>query len=257
MSTSTSYEENDLCCTPPDIRCEALNVMESLLPENSKEKYLLAYQNFIKWQNSKNTQSFSENVFMAYFKELSSKYKPSSLWCLYSMLKSTVRTKNGVALIFGVTGACRIQELTNVTVKNIENHGQMLLVKIPITKNKIPRSFTIHGPFYEIVKKYESLRSPKAKTDRFFLNYQNGKCTCQPIGINKFGSMPKDIAKFLGLADAESYTGHNFRRTSATLLVNSGADIMTLKRHGGCSRIIRRRFHTKQEGNLCKNHKEN
>lgn len=98
MSTSTSYEENDLCCTPPDIRCEALNVMESLLPENSKEKYLLAYQNFIKWQNSKNTQSFSENVFMAYFKELSSKYKPSSLWCLYSMLKSTVRTKNGVDL---------------------------------------------------------------------------------------------------------------------------------------------------------------
>lgn len=40
----------------------------------------------------------SENVFMAYFKELSSKYKPSSLWCLYSMLKSTVRTKNGVDL---------------------------------------------------------------------------------------------------------------------------------------------------------------
>lgn len=138
-----------------------------------------------------------------------------------------------VALIFGVTGACRIQELTNITVKDIENHGQMLLVKIPITKNKIPRSFTIHGPFYEIVKKYESLRSPKAKNDRFFLNYQNGKCTCQPIGINKFGSMPKEIAKFLDLADAESYTGHSFRRTSATLLANSGADIMTLKRHGG------------------------
>ena len=29
------------------------------------------------------------------------------------------------------------------------------------------------------------------------------------------------------------YTGHCFRRTSATTLVNAGADITTLKRHGG------------------------
>lgn len=45
--------------------------------------------------------------------------------------------------------------------------------------------------------------------------------------------MPKEIAKFLGLPEADSYTGHSFRRTSATLLANSGADILTLKRHGG------------------------
>jgi hypothetical protein len=30
-----------------------------------------------------------------------------------------------------------------------------------------------------------------------------------------------------------SYTGHTFRRTSATLLADSGADLLTLKRHGG------------------------
>lgn len=138
-----------------------------------------------------------------------------------------------VALIFGITGACRRQELNNITTKDVENHGTMLLVRITNTKNKIPRSFTIHGPFYEIVKKYEALRSTKAKTDRFFLNFQKGKCTCQPIGINKFGSMPKEIAKFLALPDADSYTGHSFRRTSATLLADSGADILTLKRHGG------------------------
>ncbi|KAI8430918.1 hypothetical protein MSG28_001036, partial [Choristoneura fumiferana] len=138
-----------------------------------------------------------------------------------------------VALIFGITGACRRQELNNITTKDIENHGEMLLVKIPNTKNKIPRSFTIHGPFYEIVKKYESLRSTKGKSDRFFQNFQNGKCTSQPIGVNKFGSMPREIAKFLGLPQADAYTGHSFRRTSATLLANSGADILTLKRHGG------------------------
>lgn len=55
----------------------------------------------------------------------------------------------------------------------------------------------------------------------------------QPIGRNKFLSTPKLIADFLGLPDPEKYTGHSFRRTSATLLANSGADIITLKQHGG------------------------
>lgn len=73
-----------------------------------------------------------------------------------------------VALIFGITGACRRQELNNILINDIETHGSMLLVKIRNTKNKIPRSFTIHGPFYNLVKKYENLRTTKGKTDRFF-----------------------------------------------------------------------------------------
>lgn len=35
------------------------------------------------------------------------------------------------------------------------------------------------------------------------------------------------------LDDADRYTGHSFRRTSATLLADSGANITTIKRHGG------------------------
>jgi integrase len=35
------------------------------------------------------------------------------------------------------------------------------------------------------------------------------------------------------LPEAEKYTGHSFRRSSATILVNAGADITALKRHGG------------------------
>lgn len=44
--------------------------------------------------------------------------------------------------------------------------------------------------------------------------------------------MPKIVASYLKLKDAESYTCHTFRRTSATLLADSGADLLTLKRHG-------------------------
>lgn len=109
----------------------------------------------------------------------------------------------------------------------------MLLIKIPNTKNKIPRSFVVEGDFLTIVLKYMNQRSQKGKTNRFFQNYQKGKCTAQAIGINKFGNMPKEIATFFGLPDAECYTGHSFRRTSATLLADSGANLTSLKRLGG------------------------
>lgn len=62
--------------------------------------------------------------------------------------------------------------------------------------------------------------------------------------------MPKEIAKFIGLPDAESYTGHNFKRTSATLLANSGADLLALKATWwvalqSSGRIVCRRLYTK------------
>ncbi|CAK1554950.1 unnamed protein product [Leptosia nina] len=46
-------------------------------------------------------------------------------------------------------------------------------------------------------------------------------------------AIPKEIATLLNLPEANEYTGHSFRRSSATLLADSGADLLTLKRHGG------------------------
>ena len=45
--------------------------------------------------------------------------------------------------------------------------------------------------------------------------------------------MGKPIATYLNLPNPQLYTGHCFRRSSATLLVDAGGDITTLKRHGG------------------------
>lgn len=115
-----------------------------------------------------------------------------------------------------------------------EKKNPTLYVKIPKTKTDKPRSFTLEGEYYKIFKKYEDLRS-KVDTERkdFFLQMQNGQCTKQVIGVNTFGEMPKKVAKFLGLDEPNKYTGHAWRRTSATLLVEGGADMATLKRHGG------------------------
>lgn len=67
---------------------------------------------------------------------------------------------------------------------------------------------------------------------RFFIGYHNGKCTRQSVGINTIAAIPKKIAEFLKLRNPLTYTGHCFRRTSATLLADAGADSTLLKRHG-------------------------
>lgn len=136
-------------------------------------------------------------------------------------------------MILGITGAIRREELRNLTIRDIEHHTNMILIKIPRTKNDVARKFTVDGDFYNIFKKYEALRPKETVSDRFFLCLRDGKCTQQVIGINTFGAMPKTIATYLGLTNPDTYTGHSFRHTSATMLADVGADLLTLKRHGG------------------------
>ena len=133
----------------------------------------------------------------------------------------------------GIMGACRSNELHLMKVKDVQDLGTTILVTIPKTKTKIIRRFTITGDYYGICKKYINLRPTNIEDTAFFLNYQNGKCTSQRIGINKFGSTGKVIATFLKLPNPNIYTGHSLRRTSATLLIDAGGDITALKRHGG------------------------
>lgn len=106
-------------------------------------------------------------------------------------------------------------------------------VVVPDTKNKVPRKFIIDSKFAPLVEKYIELRESNVQRDNFFLQYHKGKCSTQVIGINTIGSMPKKIAQFLKLESPENYTGHSFRRTSATVFVDTGATTLDLQRLGG------------------------
>ena len=83
---------------------------------------------------------------------------------------------------------------------------------------------------YEIVKLY--IDSVSKKTGRFFRNYnvKSKKLSDQPMGRNIIGDVPKFIANFLEIRNAECYTGHCFRRSSATALADAGASLSSLKR---------------------------
>ncbi|KAK4886540.1 hypothetical protein RN001_002811 [Aquatica leii] len=138
------------------------------------------------------------------------------------------------ALIIAISGACRKSELTNLSTDAVQFLEHMLVIKLCDTKNKCNRTFVINNkPWINIVCTYYNLRPPNIDHKRFFIYYCNNKCTRQPVGVNTFGSMSRKIAEFLQLSNAKSFTGHCFRRTSATLLSGKGASFLDVKRHGG------------------------
>ncbi|KAJ6648049.1 hypothetical protein Bhyg_03274 [Pseudolycoriella hygida] len=74
---------------------EALN---KILPKKSADRYLQAYKAFLNWQQSNKIDTFDEKTVVSYFNEASKKYKPNTLWSMYSMLKKTFILKNNVDL---------------------------------------------------------------------------------------------------------------------------------------------------------------
>ncbi|KAJ8964690.1 hypothetical protein NQ317_003313 [Molorchus minor] len=80
-----------------------------------------------------------------------------------------------VGLILGIAGACRTNELVNLTVDDMEDVGSSLIVKIPNTKTKIPRIFVVTdvGNMLELFRKYLSLRPPYVKHKCLFFVLQS------------------------------------------------------------------------------------
>lgn len=124
--------------------------------------------------------------------------------------------------------------MAKMKLQDITDLGSALLVQIPDTKTKKPRSFTITGDDYlKLYRKYRALRPEDMNETRFFIKYLNGKCHRQVVGVHKLTGTSQEVANYLNLPDSKLYTGHCLRRTSATLLVNAGGDLTALKRHGG------------------------
>jgi len=142
-----------------------------------------------------------------------------------------------VVAICGIFGSCRRCELCDLRLYDIKTEGSVLLVTIRPSKTVKARRFTIADSeaisYAHLVKQYLLLRPKNVSTDRVFLRYDKGKCTNQVVGINTFGSCPLQIARYLKLDDPEKYTGHAFRRTSATIMANSGMTIDQIQRQVG------------------------
>jgi hypothetical protein len=89
-------DKDDISCTPPEIVELAASTTSTLLPHRSKACYNKTYNIFMDWRIRKKITSFSENVLLAYFADIATKYKSSSLWSFYSMLKAVLRINHDV-----------------------------------------------------------------------------------------------------------------------------------------------------------------
>jgi len=91
-------DSDEICfeTTPPEIKKAATNACNNLLPEKSRTKYETTYKKFMDWREQNGSGSFSENTIMAYFARISNDIKPSTLWSVYSMLRSTLSVKHNV-----------------------------------------------------------------------------------------------------------------------------------------------------------------
>ncbi|KAJ3639156.1 hypothetical protein Zmor_004027 [Zophobas morio] len=86
-------DSDEFGCTPPELRAAASAAAQNLLPIKSKGRYECTYQKFLDWCHKNKVAKCSENVLLAYFKEIVHK---RSLWSVYSMLKSCIILKQNI-----------------------------------------------------------------------------------------------------------------------------------------------------------------
>ena len=80
--------------------------------QKSQKRYEQRYEQFLEWKESKNTRLTSENVLLAYFKELSKKNAPNTLRSIWSMLKRFIKRKDNVDIkkFFELRGFVKVNQ---------------------------------------------------------------------------------------------------------------------------------------------------
>lgn len=97
MSSSEENDSEDEVIDPDEeILRQAQEIINGLLPEKSAETYRTTYSHFITWVNSRQVVNITENVLLVYFYELSTKYKPPTLWTKWSMIKKCLSMKENI-----------------------------------------------------------------------------------------------------------------------------------------------------------------
>ncbi|CAH1381996.1 unnamed protein product [Tenebrio molitor] len=91
---SDSEEDNVL------LRIEAAvqEAVSNLIPQKSRVAYETTYSRFEEWRSKQNVNCFNEKVMLAYFLEKSKIVKPSTLWSVYSMLRTMISINKNLDL---------------------------------------------------------------------------------------------------------------------------------------------------------------
>lgn len=146
------------------------------------------------------------------------------------------------ALVLGLYGGLRCEEMIKLEVNDFEKDPEdSYWVSYVVSKQKgkvLKNRFHIIKEYSVYVKHYLNCLE-KNYEGRIFRNFdpdkkggaESGKYKLQVMGKNTLAKVPFNIATYLKLENAVGFTGHSFRRTSATLFANAGATSIDLKNH--------------------------
>lgn len=124
----------------------------------------------------------------------------------------------------------------HVTFKHAKQRGVVKVSKFLIPKAKAAQGgsnsstcwATILGNYIDACQS-----DTKLKTGPLFRTARQTKFHQSPIGINTLYKVGIEVSTLLNLKNPRLYTGHCFRRTSATLAADQGASSMDMTRHFG------------------------
>lgn len=143
-----------------------------------------------------------------------------------------------VSMILGIYGALRVSEIINIHFEDIRHENGNYVVHIKTSKTDqagigfefiiTPKPMTSICPCDYLTTYISLFQKPEGRFLRRF--NKNGQPTNQALGVNTVATFPSKVAAFLNLPG--DYTGHCFRRSSATILADAGANNLQLKRHG-------------------------
>ncbi|KAK4880723.1 hypothetical protein RN001_008869 [Aquatica leii] len=80
-------EQENILCTPSEIKAAAADAVNKFLPAKSKLIYDKKYNTFDLWCLKMCVKTISENVLLAYHDEMSKTKKSSTLWASYNMFR--------------------------------------------------------------------------------------------------------------------------------------------------------------------------
>lgn len=138
-----------------------------------------------------------------------------------------------VAASLSVMGALRKCELHDLTTDDIKLDDQGYMIHVKAHKSDEERDFFMDRDDARFLARYLDARPQGAPKALMLTQQKNGNIMRSAIGINTLAKFPFKIAIYLQLPDPKSFTGHAFRRTSATFAAEAGIDMMNLKRLGG------------------------
>lgn len=100
---------------PDEILALAEIGINNSVPKKSSGTYNKTYQNFIEWKEAKKVPIVNETVVLAYFVQLSKTKSPTTLYGIFSMLKSIFNQRHNVNL-GKLNNQLKIKKYTSVLI---------------------------------------------------------------------------------------------------------------------------------------------